>query len=118
MIVLFWGVLISIDIVYFQRSVHLNCSHTIILLLNQFHGEQVIFDVNSNEAKYIRFIMDFVDVGVETFGFLGDILNPEQHFLFYFVWIAAYTFILLHDIDVSVDNLVENSHEIIDSFQV
>lgn len=118
MVVLLRGVLISIDVVYFEGSVHLDCSHTLVLLFDQFHRQQVVFDIDDNEAEYIWFIMYFADVGVETIGLLRDIFNAKQYFLFDFVWIAAYTLVLLHDIDVGVDDFVEDCHEIIDSLQI
>lgn len=81
LVVFLGGVLVLVDVVYLEGSVHFNRPDLLILIRNQLDTEQIILDINGNKINDINLIMYLLNTSPQSLRTFGNLLDPKLQLL-------------------------------------
>ena len=81
LVVFLGGVLVLVDVVYLEGSVHFNRPNLLILIRNQLDTEQIILDINGNKINDINLIMYLLNTSPQSLRTFGNLLDPKLQLL-------------------------------------
>ena len=81
LVVFLGGVLVLVDVVYLEGSVHFNRPDLLILIRNPLDTEQIVLDINGNKINDINLIMYLLNTRPQSLRTFGNLLDPKLQLL-------------------------------------